>query len=397
MRIPPIKPGNLLLLGLSGLVSLVGAELILRALAPTRFYIWPPGLSETFHPSPRYLPGVGGLTRFTINAQGLRSEGPLPGGPGYRILTIGGSSTICTYLDDAEAWPRLLQDALNEPTGEKPVWVGNAGMSGLNTMHHVHQVRHLLGQFPNIDVLILLVGANDLAYRLALDTAYVPYDRLPPAEQDRVFKRAFSYAPAAFRRGTFVRRTELWYHLNTLKAAVQEVITRRQYAEDYAGEVYAVWRSYRQSASAVRSALPDLDTALEDFAFHLRTIAGIAAEHGTRVVFVTQPSLWRADLPGNLQALLWLGGIGDFQLRPGGVYYAPGALAGGLDQFNETLLQTCREAGAVCIDLAPHVPRDTSAFYDDLHFNEAGARLVAARLAEALQGAGLTQLTADGY
>ena len=28
-------------------------------------------------------------------------------------------------------------------------------------------------------------------------------------------------------------------------------------------------------------------------------------------------------------------------------------------------------------DLAAHVPRDTTAFYDDVHFNESGARIVA--------------------
>jgi hypothetical protein len=46
----------------------------------------------------------------------------------------------------------------------------------------------------------------------------------------------------------------------------------------------------------------------------------------------------------------------------------------------------CRERGLECVDLAAKLPRDTSVFYDDCHFNESGARRVAEVLAEHLLG-----------
>ena len=45
--------------------------------------------------------------------------------------------------------------------------------------------------------------------------------------------------------------------------------------------------------------------------------------------------------------------------------------------YNRTLLDVCRQNGLECLDIAPEIPKNTSAFFDDMHFNEAGSRLVA--------------------
>jgi len=75
---------------------------------------------------PAVTPGVSGTKVFTINRLGLR--GPLPPeyGPAYRIVTIGGSTTICSFLDDSEEWPHRLMDQMNASQRTRPVWVGNA-------------------------------------------------------------------------------------------------------------------------------------------------------------------------------------------------------------------------------------------------------------------------------
>ena len=83
---------------------------------------------------------------FVINRDGMRRN-PLPDTGFYKILTIGGSTTECLYLDETEAWPRILQQLL----GGEQVWVGNIGKSGLNTKHHIIQVEHLIHQYPGID------------------------------------------------------------------------------------------------------------------------------------------------------------------------------------------------------------------------------------------------------
>ena len=48
------------------------------------------------------------------------------------------------------------------------------------------------------------------------------------------------------------------------------------------------------------------------------------------------------------------------------------------------MLDVCREEGVDCLDLAALIPKDTSAFYDDCHFNIAGNAKVAAAVTDFL-------------
>lgn len=58
-----------------------------------------------------------------------------------------------------------------------------------------------------------------------------------------------------------------------------------------------------------------------------------------------------------------------------------GDLQRGLDSYNEIMLDMCKERNAECLDLASALPKDKSVFYDDVHFTEVGARLVAEEIA----------------
>ena len=58
-------------------------------------------------------------------------------------------------------------------------------------------------------------------------------------------------------------------------------------------------------------------------------------------------------------------------------YYRSAVLARGNDSFNEVTRQVCRERQLFCIDLARELPQRAEFFVDDMHFNEAGAAMVA--------------------
>lgn len=55
-----------------------------------------------------------------------------------------------------------------------------------------------------------------------------------------------------------------------------------------------------------------------------------------------------------------------------------------MKRYNDAVLEVCKAEGLECIDLS-HLEEDTTVFYDDVHFNEAGARKVARILADYLQ------------
>jgi lysophospholipase L1-like esterase len=351
-------------------------ELVLRLLGSDAYYVWPPHLHQELHPRPEIMPGVSGTSRFLINSVGLRAD-ELSQGRNVRILALGGSTTECLYLDQSEAWPHLLQKRLGWR-----VWVGSAGKSGLHTRHHRLQAERLLAELPPMDAVIVLTGVNDLSIRLSQDRAWKPVDFNSREALRPLVQEAFEIHPPRFADGPFYQRTALHEALEKLGRRLRSGGA----TQDVDGRAYQDWRRHRREAPVLRQRLPDLGPALAEFADNLRAIARSVSQHHARIVFVTQPFLWRDDLPADLQRLLWLGGVGRFQKESGHEYYSVSALAAGMEAYNRTLLATCREIpDAVCVDLASRLPRDATVFYDDVHFNESGARKVAAVLAEQLR------------
>ena len=94
--------------------------------------------------------------------------------------------------------------------------------------------------------------------------------------------------------------------------------------------------------------------------------------------------MWRADLDPELAELMWFGGVGDFMEQEGCEYYSLGALEEGMRRYNDVLRKLAAKRGVQCVDLAPVLPRDTRTFFDDCHFNEAGAARVGELVADAL-------------
>jgi len=375
----PIITNAALLIG-SVLVALVVAEIALHALAPKKYFTWQPNLRVTFTPSPEIMPGVSGPSHFQINADGLRGE-PIPAGSAYRVLTVGGSTTECLYLDEAKTWPRQLQDRLSARGATNRAWVGNLGKSGLTSRNHVLQLERQLPDCPKLAAVVMLVGCNDLLLRLAQDDGYRPFNFGTPEPEayEALLYQSFNVLPRqALPSGRFYQQTELQRLVGGLKRRFGKP------PQDLSGKIYVTWREYRQHAPRVRETLPDLKPALDEYASNLGRLIELCRKHGARPLLVTQPALWRAGLSKTEEALLWMGGVGDFMNQAGCEYYSVTALASAMEQYNEALRRVCREQSADCIDLAAALPKDTTVFYDDVHFNERGAQRVAEVIADYL-------------
>lgn len=204
-----------------------------------------------------------------------------------------------------------------------------------------------------------------------------------PKYHQALIDRAFRVHPNHDRSLPWYKRTEIWKLLKQLK---QRITYRGKDNEvqDDAGKIYEKWRRHRQAAAEVFDKLPDLSSALEEYKRNINSIIDITQAHGVSIVFITQPSMWRQNLPKSLSHLLWLGGIGDYQNESGNTYYSVEALASAMEMYNQMLLSLCNSRKIYCLDLAPLTPKDSSAFYDDVHFNEQGARIVAEELTQFL-------------
>lgn len=372
------------LLLISTLAAILISEIVLRALWNHKgYYVRPPYLRLIFKPSPGIMPGIDGESRFITNSRGIRGD-EFSHDQTYRILAIGASATECLYLDQSEAWPYLLQKKLNESSHYHGVWVGNVGKSGLNTREHILEMRYLLSQYPKIDAVIMLIGVNDFLMRLSQDINYNPQFLDQPGSEEQLLRRAFSILPERYDDTLpFYRRTAIWHLARKFK---QLVFQSRQVpswqVEDGPGKGYITRRELRRNAVTFRNALPDLSSALEEYTRNINSIIDLATHKSIRLILVTQPVLWKPGLSKQLNDLLWLGVANAKNVEVGKEYYSVEALATGMGMYNETLIRTCLIRQVECFDLASLLPKDTTVFYDDCHFNESGSEKVAKALSE---------------
>jgi hypothetical protein len=61
------------------------------------YYVFPPGTERTLKPRTDPMPGISGEAHFVINESGMRGD-PYPEDDRFKILTIGGCTTICSFL-----------------------------------------------------------------------------------------------------------------------------------------------------------------------------------------------------------------------------------------------------------------------------------------------------------
>lgn len=352
---------------------------------PGGTFIHFPNTARRFEITEGIYQGISGAARYETNALGLRGD-ELAEGDGPRIVLLGGSAIESTLLDTSEEPAHRLQTLFRERYPSRRAWVANAGRSGHSTREHVLQSRVLVRSVPALDVLVVMAGVNDLLRRLAEDDRWRAADSTAPEFEDEYTKRAFALRSSRHdpERG-WAWRTELGARVWMVARGLADAWRARRDGTLVADTRSVLrWRESRKSAARMRRDLPALDESLKEYRSNLQRIAEEVATAGVSPVLVTQPALWTADIDPKREELLWMGGVGEYQ-RPGGgsEYFTAAALAEGLSRYNAALLGVCADLHLQCVDLAALIPSDERAFYDDVHFNEEGARLVALAIADA--------------
>ena len=353
--------GRLALAVVASALSLYTVECsVARARSPAesfrRFHRKAPHTRAVFRPDPELMPGIEGDSHYTTNELGLRSPSRPPQGEARRILCVGGSTTICQYLDDTETWTQRLEAELCAHAEFGRAWIGNVGKNGYSTFHHLHLLRTVEQRgdhdlFDGVEFVLYLVGINDLGAGLQ--------GRTPKIRAG---------VPPQWRRSALAE----WFFAVVRTSAAKGELQ----VEDQAGAVYAARRASRQRARRCEEA-PDLSEALGAYRSRIGEIAELTRSLGAEPVFVSQPVLWTKTLAPEHDALLWFGQLAD------GRYLSAAELARSMAQFNQATKEVCEHRGAAWIDLSAMngVPEF---YYDDCHFSEVGAAEVARRIAAAL-------------
>jgi lysophospholipase L1-like esterase len=345
---------------------LVSSEIFLRFLIPVQqgYFVYPPHSVYKFVGDPVNTPGTSGVSHFVANSLGMRAD-EIPPDAKRRILVFGGSTAIDVYLDQPKMWTHLLQDKLNAVPGQPKTWVGNLARPSLASAHNLLEFDRMLPALPHMDMFVNLVGVND--FQLALRSSYARTLTLEDNLNWTFSVRPFGRFRDHFALYRFYERVKDWW-----KRSRNSVV----YTE-YASNA-AQWRVCRQRAPKENLVgLPNLDDGLASYRSNLNKLVDRSEAYHAPMIFLTQPTLWQEHMTPENEALLTAGGVGrrdDWCTKE--IYYSPAALAQGMKMFNDVLLDVCHRRKIFCVDLAARVPKERRYFFDDMHYSEAGARLV---------------------
>jgi lysophospholipase L1-like esterase len=356
-----------------GLVSLFGSlllvEVLLRIFHPihdplvaVKNRVSVPWMGSAYVPSsyrPHYLkhmhsepglPGMDTLPRtFSVNNLGYRGDSlAIPKPPGeVRVFMVGGSTTECVFLDDREAVTRRLQDRLRAAYPGLNVRVYGAGKSGDRSWDHVAMVAHRISHLQP-DVIVVFAGVNDVLAG-AGRRDYLMRDTVKPPTLKGMLEAA---------------ATEFQLPRLVVRAARHDDPSEPDIRSEYR-------RLARRARGLPLSDAPPSEN-VRPYEENLRTLAGIARAQGVRMVFMTQATTWHVRDPRPSE---WHWMVGTR------VRYREADLDAAMGRYNDAMQRAAAANGAPLFDLARAIPRTADFFYDDVHFNVAGADTTAAMLA----------------
>lgn len=349
---------NFLLITVSTLFALISAEVALRVFNPHELYFSSVPKIELdrdnkFH----QFFNIDSSYHYSVNEFGYRSPSFFAKDR-YGILTVGGSTTDCIGLADTETWPWLLEEQLNRSFVDQKFTVGNIGVPAFNTFHHVLQVEHIAPQFKNIKMVVLLVGINDFSRFLHLEK-----EALIPNEKE-LLHQTFVRHPRKVNEKWF-ERTELWCHIRDFSNHF-----RKMYQVDNKNFDLSSMMTKYDSAVKV-DALPDLRYGIEIMLKNIVKINEFCNSEKIKLVVITQPVLWHRDMSEDEIRISSYG-------KPikNGRTYSDGAMAKGMNEFNQRLLDVAHQQNISSIDLAGLYPKNATVFFDYCHYNKTGSKLV---------------------
>ncbi|MCX7144071.1 MAG: GDSL-type esterase/lipase family protein [Proteobacteria bacterium] len=303
------------------------------------------------------MPGIEGVQHVTTDAKGFRTTLPVdyrqkPAGT-LRVFAVGGSTTEQIYLDDRKTWTHLLQEEM-AAAGKTRVEVVNTGVSGLRTPHHLATLNHIAPYQP--DLVVILMGVNDWIHQI-----------LEATDESR-------RGPGRWWRNMSYPNTALVFLSRQVRSAMRRADSQaasgpaKAKVEDFDGSYYS---KQNDSLSRPQRTFPGEIRVSPDYVAATQQLIAACKTLKMRCVFVTQPTAYDPGIDPALKRRLWM-------TPPGVNYTLPLAeMAQFARAYNRSLVDTVRSHGGEVCDVVPALPPTTGYFYDDCHFNENGARVMA--------------------
>jgi len=342
----------------------------------THYYVFLPRLRMRLSPDPDIFPRMERSVRFDVNAEGERG-GEVPAAPNglFRVLVAGGSAPEGYLLDQATFWPGRLQTLLQTREGlntldASDVHVGSVAKSGVGSEGLSLIFENILGRYPRLQMIVILVGASDMLRWLEAGTPHTP----PPVKIADTFRlhpeMTFRWKPkhlALFE--LLVRIRQRWF----LRVEVQERACK------WIGRA----RAMRSNAKEIFTSVPDPSPMVNHFDMHMREAITKAKAHADRVLIVRQPWFDKPCTPEEA-AQMWHGGAGQAWREQVNAFFSHEVLLKLMVLLDERASAVARELDVEQLDVRPVLDPSVSTFYDFFHLTPIGSLRVADAVAAAV-------------
>lgn len=352
---------RVILIVLGFLAALTLGELVLRIFQPVEFrvrgdrivlpvrkrYICQNDISDKLDP----------VIIHTKNSLGFRGpESPKNLSDYLSILTVGGSATECFYLSDKKTWPDRLAAHLQKDFGVERLWLNNAGLDGHSTFGHLVMMRdYIVNLKPK--VVIFFIGINDIDRTDLSDFDLNQIKKLRTDSFRTLFISMCAYSDVLTLGLNLYRNYKArLFHLQHMDINLTGMDSF-EVSEDTLNEAKRYYN---------RHLIPEYEKRLEE-------LIDISLSAGILPVLVTQPALYGAGQDP-------VSGVNLETIRLGWQKYA-GIYNGKfaweiLEQYNQATRRVADREKIPVIDLANILPKDSSYFYDFIHFSNAGAEKI---------------------
>jgi hypothetical protein len=305
----------------------------------------------------RINPELDTLIVNTRNSLGLRGpELPRDREHILTVITIGGSTTECHFLNDEKTWPFLLGKELSDPF--PGCWLNNAGLDGHSTYGHIVLLNDHVKQLRP-SVVLFLTGSNDVetsgpSFHDKLNTRGAFSDLKHYLFENSEVLNLLLNLSRGWRAQKFNNTTNSLLVLDKDKKLVlPDSVMEKRLAQQ------------KPFLDAYRSRLLQLaDTCL---AWHILPI------------FITQPNLFGIGKDSLTGADLEL-----FPAIPGDKNINGKLIWNMLEAYNNVTRSVCIQKQLPVIDLGREMPKNSLYFYDMGHYTNEGAEKVAEILAVGL-------------
>jgi len=345
--------------------------------ARAQYYVLPPGLRLRLYPDLGIFPTLEPVVRFEVNSEGERGrEVPRAVDGLYRVLVAGGSQPEGYLLDQDTAWPGALHRLLETPAHLRAletstVHVGNIARSGVGSEALDLIFERVLGRYPRLQMIVVLVGASDVLRWLEAGAPSSPVAPVPVSDVFRCHPELISgWQPRELALVELCRRLRRhWW---------RPVDVHRN-----AGRWIGKARAMRAHAKVIRTTMPAPDTMLDHFELHFRKALQKAKAHADRVLVVRQPwfdARWAPDEA----ACMWHGGIGKAWQEELTDYYSLPVLSRLMAHLDARAAEVARDLDVEQLDLMPILEPSLDNYYDFFHVTPVGSRAIAAAVADTI-------------